>query len=356
MKLFTWKNLLRLILILFFVLIGTKIKAQEDDKKLKIFFLHSFEQNHFCGSPQLYGAKEALSELKAQGYEFNVREFYMNTKTRNVSPASMREVAKVAKDSIYDFNPDYVFVFDDNAYKYVAIPYLLSPGTEWKVIFSGLNKRINKYKEEHVFDIERTAGIEETYQLRKLHKWFESVGFIPNHYYIFRDSSPASFLMTKNIQFELTKYGHKNYTIVHMDSIEDLKSKIKLFNSKPKGVIFAVQTALVESSTGRVWTMFDILKEISKRNTRHLEVAINAYATRPDLGFAIAVGPDFHEMGYTAGAMLANIIISNEFESNIHPAVNMLTVNTSRMGQLGATTFYKNALNQFDTIDTSIED
>ncbi len=349
-------KLFRIILIALFVFISVQVEAQEEDKKLKIFFLHSFEQNHFCGSPQMYGAKEALSELKLQGYKFNLREFYMNTKTMNVSPASMREVAKIARDSIQDFNPDYVIVFDDNAFKYVAIPYLLSPGKDWKVIFSGLNKKIDDYKEQERFDNNRIAGVQEIYQLRKLRRWFDSVGFIPNHFYIFRDSSPASFLMTKNIQSELKKYGHKNYTIVHMDSIEDLRSKIKFFNSKPKGVIFAVQTALVESSTGKVWTMFDILKEISKRNTRHLEVAINAYATKPDLGFAIASGPDFYEMGYSAGQILSNIISSDKFESTVQPAINLLTVNTNRMGQLRATIFYKNALNQFDTIDTSIGD
>ena len=67
-------RLFRFILIFLFVFIGPQSIAQEEEKKLKIFFLHSFEQNHFCGSPQMYGAKEALSELKL-GYKFNLREF-----------------------------------------------------------------------------------------------------------------------------------------------------------------------------------------------------------------------------------------------------------------------------------------
>jgi hypothetical protein len=351
-------NILKLIFVIIFLCCGYNSNAQESDKTLRVFLLQSYGQNDFCGGPQLVGAKQVISQLSDIGYKITVREFYMNTKTRNVTQSSIREVSKLAYDSIKKFKPNYIIVFDDIAFTYVGIKYLL-PLNEFKskVIFSGLNKTIDSYKSEFSFDATNLSGIEEIPQIVKLDVLFNKVGFIPSRYYILRDSTLSSFLLTKIVQTELDKQGFRRITdVLYIDNISDLRQTIKGLNREnTRGVIFCLLTAIIDSNSGQIVIMPDILREIRKLNTTHLEISVNPLAVQPDIGFAMAVGPDLYQMGNDAG----DIILTSVIESDVKPVIarpqSLLAVNTRRMNQLGLTSYYKNASYIFNRMTTSID-
>ena len=358
---FRYKKPLTILIITTLLILGmgiySKLSSQETKKNIKIFLLQSYGIDNSTGVMQLNGAKESLSKLRSHGYNIILREYYMNTKKKNITPAVIREVAKSVYDIIKTFNPDYIITFDDNAFRYVALEYLLSFNADkhWRVVFTGLNKPYIEYKDEFRFDESRVGGVEELVQLKKIHRWFELVGFIPNRYYIFRDDSPSSYFLSQNIEFELKKYGHKNYEILHISTISELRKQIRILNDKSTGMIFAMQTAIIDPSNGEILTIRHIQKEIRKYNTTHVEVTVNEWAVR-DVGFAASVGFDFWEMGNTAAEIVVDSVLSEKFQNRIVLASSTLTVNTERMKQLGMTRYYKDALNMFDKIYTSIEE
>ena len=125
---------------------------------IKILFIHSYHEGWDWNSDIGAGIIEGLYR---QGFEQNVDydidTFYMDTKVTYTSVAQIEERAALALDLIDEYDPDIVFVNDDNALKYVAVAYAGdNPQSTLPFVFCGINVDPGIY--EPVEGLERPGG------------------------------------------------------------------------------------------------------------------------------------------------------------------------------------------------------
>ncbi|MDD2815275.1 MAG: ABC transporter substrate binding protein [Thiotrichaceae bacterium] len=109
----------------------------QDYQGKRVFILHSYDENY----PWTQGINQAaLSVLEGNGIVSTV--FYMNTKNR-ASESEKTEAATAAKAEIEKFEPDVVIVSDDDAVKYVLMPFYKNSPIPF--VFCGVNWDASEY-------------------------------------------------------------------------------------------------------------------------------------------------------------------------------------------------------------------
>lgn len=124
-------SLLRILIIPLLLLFSMPIMADEEFSGKKIFFIDSYHTGFEWSDGIIQGVKDVL---KGTGVELRV--VHMDTK-RNTSEAFIKAEALKVKAAIEEFSPDVVIASDDNASKYVIVPYY--KGTDLPVIFCAVN-------------------------------------------------------------------------------------------------------------------------------------------------------------------------------------------------------------------------
>ncbi len=109
--------------------------------ELKVLIVHSYHEGWDWNQEVQAGTVEGLWR---QGYteseEYELQTFYMDTKVTYTTLEQIQERASLAIDLIDEFDPDIVFVNDDNALKYVAVPYVVAhPQSKLPFVFTGVN-------------------------------------------------------------------------------------------------------------------------------------------------------------------------------------------------------------------------
>ncbi|MDY6951560.1 MAG: hypothetical protein SWE60_08615, partial [Thermodesulfobacteriota bacterium] len=99
--------------------------------KNKILYVDSYHQ----GYPWSDGITEGIQEV-LQGKDVELKIIRMDTK-RHTSEGFKREAASKAKALIEDFKPDVVIASDDNASKYLIMPYYRDASLPF--VFCGVN-------------------------------------------------------------------------------------------------------------------------------------------------------------------------------------------------------------------------
>jgi len=121
---------------LFFTILGCEKEQKEAAEKAayegrKILIVHSYH-------PEVRGViernKGLTSVLKNRGVEY--KTIYMDTK-RNTGEDFKKKSALMAKDTIEDYRPDVVITIDDNAFKYLIMPFFKD--AELPVVFAGID-------------------------------------------------------------------------------------------------------------------------------------------------------------------------------------------------------------------------
>jgi branched-chain amino acid transport system substrate-binding protein len=107
----------------------------------RVLVIHSYDEGWSWDQDVQRGIVEGLSR---HGYsrdrDYELKTFYMDTKVTYTTPEQIEERAKMAIALIEEFEPDIVFVNDDNALKYVAVAYTdRYPDRGLPFVFSGVN-------------------------------------------------------------------------------------------------------------------------------------------------------------------------------------------------------------------------
>ncbi|MCD4721442.1 MAG: hypothetical protein K8S13_16510, partial [Desulfobacula sp.] len=109
----------------------------------RVFILHSYEANHVCGQPQHDGVIEALRKAGFKEKEnLEILTFFMDTKRKNNTLELMEKQSCLALKEIHIFKPHVLVVFDDNAFRTVALKLVDS---QIPIIFSGMNGQPEDY-------------------------------------------------------------------------------------------------------------------------------------------------------------------------------------------------------------------
>jgi ABC-type uncharacterized transport system substrate-binding protein len=114
-----------------------------------VLIVQSYAKGEGCGARLEVGL---IQELKALGYEegknINIRHFYMDTRTKYVSPKQCRMRGELAIQMTRKIKPTVLVVFDDTAFIYVALPLVKS---SQQIVFGGVNVAPERYNEKTEF-------------------------------------------------------------------------------------------------------------------------------------------------------------------------------------------------------------
>ncbi|MBV1787360.1 hypothetical protein KQ940_04760 [Marinobacterium sp. D7] len=122
---------LRLITVTLLWVFSIATMAQGDHAGKKILFIDSYHQGFEWSDGIIQGARDVLNNTAVE-----LKIVHMDTK-RNTSEAFIKSAALGVKAAIDEFEPDVVIASDDNASKYVVVPYLKDSNTP--VIFCAVN-------------------------------------------------------------------------------------------------------------------------------------------------------------------------------------------------------------------------
>lgn len=133
-----------LLLVMFLAGIATTAMAEDSAKDLKPFYrgkrilwVNSYSSDYEWSSGLEKGLRVAL-----YGTGVELKIFHMDTK-RHLGEDFHRKAGLRAKKIIEEFRPDLVIASDDNAQKYLVVPYLKD--TALPVIFCGVNEDLATY-------------------------------------------------------------------------------------------------------------------------------------------------------------------------------------------------------------------
>lgn len=109
--------------------------------KLKVLVVHSYHESWGWDQDIQNGIIEGLSRQGyIEGQDFELKAFCMDTKITYITPEQIQERGSIALDLIREYEPDIVFVNDDDALKYVAVAYTEKyPDDKLPFVVSGTN-------------------------------------------------------------------------------------------------------------------------------------------------------------------------------------------------------------------------
>ncbi len=111
--------------------------AHGENERKKVLMVYSYHYEWGWNQDSRKGLIEGLARsgyVEAENLE--IKDFYMDTKRNYTTPEQIRQRARAAWQVIETFKPDLVYINDDNALKYVAVPY---PDEDLPFVFAGIN-------------------------------------------------------------------------------------------------------------------------------------------------------------------------------------------------------------------------
>ncbi|MCB2181708.1 MAG: hypothetical protein KQH63_06775 [Desulfobulbaceae bacterium] len=280
-----------------------------EKKSWKLFILHSYEKNHICGQPQHEGVLAGLEEKGfSVGKNVTLKTYYMDTKSKNNTPALIAEQAEKALALIRQFKPDVLVTLDDNAFRTVALNLVDTPV---QIVFSGMNNQPEEYnkiknfmtsweKPEH-----NVTGVYEKLHiadaLRIQQKIFPDLQKVR----MLTDMSPTGQAITKQINRELADSGIPlAFDIKVVATWEEYQDEIKTINeSSDIGTIYPV-ALLLKDYAGKTITAPEILRW-TVDHCRKPAISLNYSFTH--LGLFGGAAVDFEAMGREVGEKVAQI-------------------------------------------------
>ena len=281
---------------------GKGIKGQGGLEKIKVFIVHSYEEDHVCGAPQGKGITEALkNEFKDR---IQIKNYFMNTKTINSAPDKMEQEGLLVLTEVESFKPNMVFTLDDDAFREVG---LKLRGKNVPVFFSGMNGQPEKYSKDAPFldgkgrPNSNITGVYEKLQLQVALNVMKRV--IPDLKKIVAllDKTPTGNAIRIQLEKELIGYpGKMEIVFRQVDTMEDYLREITEINND--ATIQAVYPVVlsVADDTGKSVGFKTTLKAYIE-NCKKPGMALNFDFAR--LGLFGGASVDFAAMGRQAGMM-----------------------------------------------------
>ena len=132
-------------------------KNKLSDKKV----LHV--ESYHAGFTWSDGISKAITDIMAQN-NVTLKTIHMDTK-RNKDEASIKKAALHAKKIIKEYKPDLVIATDDNASKYLIVPYFMK--SDIPFVFAGLNWDASKYNfpQNHITGMVEVNSVDELLEL-----------------------------------------------------------------------------------------------------------------------------------------------------------------------------------------------
>lgn len=132
-------------------IISLAAEAAQGKKRLLMVYSYHFEWG--WNQDSRHGLLDGLARGGfIEGKNLEIRDFSMDTKRTYTQADQIQQRAQKVWRIIRDFKPDLVYINDDNALRYVAVPY---PDKKVKFIFAGINIDPEKAYPEKIASLEK---------------------------------------------------------------------------------------------------------------------------------------------------------------------------------------------------------
>lgn len=209
----------RISIFLMFILpgCGWLISCSSDTHPFKILYINSYHEGYPSSDDITAGIKNTVQQ---PGVVLKI--FYLDSKQNQEEVFIRRKTAEILKE-MDSYNPDVLIVSDDNAVKYLVVPYLMN--REIPIIFCGVNWTAAPYglPNEHITGMLEVLPVEEGMKLiRKMDPSISRVAIL----------SENSVSELKNIEFITTILKNAGLVVTYRlaNTFDEWKSFFKLAN------------------------------------------------------------------------------------------------------------------------------
>lgn len=286
--------------VVFILFVAGAVFAQNSHEGKKILYVNSYHIGYEGSDPITDGIKTVLGK-----YRVDLRIIYMDTK-RNPSEEFSQAAALKAKAVIEEFKPDVVIASDDNASKYLIMPYYKE--ADLPFVFCGVNWDASVYgfPYKNVTGMIEVALVSEILKHLKKYARGERIGFIAGD----------TLSERKNLEYYIKRFDI-DFTQVYLAKTFDewKQSYLKLQGE--------VDMALMTSHVGIAdWND----REAQAFAENHAKIPIGT-EHRWSMPFAlVGVAKDFNEMGVWSAHAALKIL------DGVPP--NKIPIAANRKGQL----------------------
>lgn len=311
----------------------------EVGKAKRILAIHSYNKDFDWVVKLDRGFTDALSESGyVLGKDYNLETFYMDTKVTYTKPEEIQARGIQAEQAIKDYRPDLVFITDDNALAYVAIPYIVSrQNNAPDFVFAGINSDPARFTT--VIDNLQKPGKNITGALERM-PILQGLGLAKRLFpevkraVIFADKSESSDFALREIRLllERNKTGIEVKKIIQADSFEEWKKEI-LEAQGADDLIVVVTYHQLRDENGNVVPAAEVVQWTTENNRLPELGTLQFHA---EDGFLMSIGVSGYHSGQYAGELAARIF-SGEKAGDIpiiDPERAAIYLNLSRAKQL----------------------
>ena len=304
--------------------------------QIRVYIVHSYENDHVCGVPQGEGVEKILKETFRD--RVLIKKHFMNTKTVNGTAEKMKKDALQVLQDIDQFKPSIVFTIDDNAFREVGLKLV---GRNYPVIFSGLNGQPEKYNRKVEFlnkkgvPNKNITGVYENLHFETAINVMKGVNPQLRKVVALLDESPTGRAIRIQIQKELDN-GQIDTQIVfrHVGTMSAFRDEIAEINADDTiQAVYPVVLSVEGDSKTRVG--FKKTIKVFLENSKKPGMALNFAFAR--LGLFGGASVDFGAMGRQTGQM--GIELLNGKPTDQFPIQSaqeyLITFNVSRAEMLG---------------------
>lgn len=308
---------------------------------LRVLVVHSYHKEWEWDQDIQRGIVEGLNRTGyIEGQDYELKTFYMDTKITYTTPEQTKQRAKAAIDFIEKFNPDIVFVNDDNALRYVAVEYIERyPEKSLPFVFSGVNANPTIYDPIESLDVPGgliTGALErfpyyEAFSLGK--RIFPETSKI----LLLADKSPSStFVVNAFKERYLDKAGDSPLQVVGPIQVETFKEwKEKVTECQTKADFIGIMTYhQLKDENGKVVLASEVV-DWTVHNSKLPEIGFLSFHTED--GFLAAAGISGYKTGIYVG-IIGGEVLGGKNPATIpiiDPKAMDITFNLERAKMLG---------------------
>lgn len=301
-----------------------------------IFLIASYHETDACGQPQYEAAMDALKQggfasLSSKGYFLDSR----------VAPKE--EVAKAIEQIRKDIRaekPKLVFTIDDTAFAMLYEEVLQQPET--KMVFSGLNRKLDYYNDRARFLNKRSpvANITGVFEYLFMHEQLallEAVLERPlRKVAVLYSTDAVGVILKDQIVDELKGTPYENQIVLFSaDDIPTMISNAKAINDDEQiDAYVPVTMSVLDPADNKRKTMSMVAPTLIK-TIRKIDLSLNSSFT--EYGFFGGVSIDFYQMGFQTGFLATKLLKGGAAkEISVEDAKrSIIAINRTRMQELG---------------------
>ena len=280
-----------------------------DDKRLDILVINSYDSKNEWERHILYGFEESLKNIKPDDLELDIDYEYLDIRKRD-DEEYIKSFSDLLKSKYKDKDIDFIFAVDDEAFNFMRnqVSDKNSIFYHKQLLFTGVNKTVELTKEEEKY----ITGIVQsnTKQLPSLIFYLHPEVDTLN---ILLDNSAHSQSMKDRMETSKNLFSRPvKVNFIQSDYIEDIQSQLKKINGENQAIILT--GTFMEKTKDSPANLKSVVEDIKKVSNSPIYTNNYAYVSKGIIGGFVDVG---EKQGEYIAKEIVNILIGESSNVSI---------------------------------------